>query len=292
MEHIENHLAALNFYIDAGVDEVIGTAPIDRFAESQGAPAAPPATPEVRAAPPIPSRAGPATVTRTATTAAAASATAAGTPMQARTEAEASARALAAGAADLPALRAAMDGFDLCPLKKTAANTVFGAGNPAARIMLVGEAPGADEDRQGQPFVGVSGQLLDRMLASIGLNRDSVYIANMLAWRPPGNRKPTIEETTMCLPFIHRHIALVAPRILVLVGGTSATTLLENRTGITRMRGRWFEYPLGGGDDAGGENTIPAMPIFHPAYLLRQPALKRLAWIDLLAIKARLEGFA
>ena len=155
--------------------------------------------------------------------------------------------------------------------------------------MLVGEAPGADEDRQGQPFVGVSGQLLDRMLASIGLDREGVYITNMLAWRPPGNRKPTPEETSMCLPFIRRHIELVAPRILVFVGGTSATTLLDTKQGITRMRGRWFDYPPDG--DAGAR-AIPAMPIFHPAYLLRNPGLKRLAWIDLLAIKARLEDIS
>ncbi|MBC8240747.1 MAG: uracil-DNA glycosylase [Alphaproteobacteria bacterium] len=285
MEHTGNYLAALNFYIDAGVDEVIGTAPVDRFAESQMAAAAAGAGAGVEALSPAPSRAPsrPA-VAPAATTAATAAAT---VPLQARTEAEISARALAAGAVDLPALRAVMDNFDLCPLKKTAATTVFGAGNPAAKVMLIGEAPGADEDRQGQPFVGVSGQLLDRMLASIGLDRGSVYITNMLAWRPPGNRKPTIEETTMCLPFIRRHVELVAPRILVFVGGTSAATLLERRDGITRMRGRWFEYPPDGSNVSG--DAIPAMPIFHPAYLLRQPALKRLAWIDLLAIKARLQ---
>ncbi|MDA1098325.1 MAG: uracil-DNA glycosylase [Proteobacteria bacterium] len=282
MEHIANHLAALNFYIDSGVDEVIGTTPVDRFAESQTAPAALAAG--VRAAAPssalslAPGRpaVGP-------------GATPAAIPMPPRTEAEATARALAAGAADLPALRQVMENFDLCPLKKTAANTVFGTGNPAARIMLIGEAPGADEDRQGLPFVGVSGQLLDRMLASIGLDRGSVYITNMLAWRPPGNRKPTVEETTMCLPFIRRHIELVAPRILVFVGGTSASILLQRSDGITRIRGRWFEYPPEGVSNIAGEAARPAMPIFHPAYLLRQPALKRLAWIDLLAIKARLK---
>jgi DNA polymerase len=280
MEHIPNHLAALNFYIDAGVDEVIGTAPVDRFAESKTAPVA-----GAQAVTPSPAR------SRTPGQPAIAPAVQpAAVALQGRTEAESSARNLAAGAADLSALREVMENFDLCPLKKTAANTVFGAGNPAARIMLVGEAPGADEDRQGQPFVGVSGQLLDRMLASIGLDRSNVYITNMLSWRPPGNRKPTVEETTMCLPFIRRHIELVAPRILVFVGGTSAATLLERRDGITRMRGRWFDYsPNGGKDTDGGESTISAMPIFHPAYLLRQPALKRLAWIDLLAIKARLK---
>ena len=277
MEHTANSLAALNFYIDAGVDEVIGMRPVDRFAESlvvpspASAPAPRPvgaATSRRSAAPPVQNR------------------------VQAVTEAETTAKALAAAAKDLAALREAMAGFDLCPLKTTAANTVFGAGNPAADIMLVGEAPGADEDRQGQPFVGVSGQLLDRMLASIGLDRDTVYITNMLAWRPPGNRKPTGEETAMCLPFIRRHIELVAPKILVFVGGTAATTLLDSRDGITRMRGRWFDYAVGGGEANPGNPAIPAMPIFHPAYLLRHPASKRLAWIDLLALKARREDMA
>jgi DNA polymerase len=276
MEHTANSLAALNFYIDAGVDEVIGMSPVDRFAESLVVPSPPAATSRHTVSRP----------TRSPTQ----------SPPQARvqavTEAETTAKALAAAAKDLAALREAMAGFDLCPLKKTAANTVFGAGNPAADIMLVGEAPGADEDRQGQPFVGVSGQLLDRMLASIGLDRDTVYITNMLAWRPPGNRKPTGEETAMCLPFIRRHIELVAPKILVFVGGTAATTLLDSRDGITRMRGRWFDYAVGGEGADAGNPAIPAMPIFHPAYLLRQPALKRLAWIDLLALKARREDMA
>jgi DNA polymerase len=273
MEHTGNSLAALNFYIDAGVDEVIGENPVDRFAESQAAAVAP--SPAAKRAVPL------------------AQATAVRAPNRTETEADISARTLAAGAADLAALRGAMEGFDACPLKKTAANTVFGAGNPAAPLMLVGEAPGADEDRQGQPFVGVSGQLLDRMLASIGLDREGVYITNMLAWRPPGNRKPTPEETSMCLPFIRRHIDLVAPKILVFVGGTSATTLLDSKQGITRMRGRWFDYPSqGDGGTDGRAGTIPAMPIFHPAYLLRHPSSKRFAWIDLLAIKARLEDIS
>ncbi len=268
MQHTEKYLAALNFYVDAGVDEVIGTIAVDRFAESK-APA--------RSEQELPSRApvAPAQPVQV--------------PGPGETEAAVSARQLAAAAADLDALRAVMEGFDLCPLKKTAANTVFGAGNPDADVMLVGEAPGADEDRQGLPFVGVSGQLLDRMLASIGLNRENAYITNMLAWRPPGNRKPTAEETTMCLPFIRRHIELVNPRVLVFVGGTAASTLLDSTSGITRMRGKWFDYPVGG---AGEETSISAMPIFHPAYLLRQPALKRLAWIDLLAIQARLQDMS
>ena len=275
MEHTANHLAALNFYIDGGVDEVIGSRPVDRFAESKAVSAEAARTSVMAPArPPVSSQLSSQSSSRPSG--------------QARTEAEASARTLAAGASDLAALREVMMGFDLCPLKKTAANTVFGVGNAAARVMLIGEAPGADEDRQGQPFVGVSGQLLDRMLASIGLDRSSVYITNMLAWRPPGNRKPTLEETTMCLPFIRRHIELVAPKILVFVGGTSTTTLLERRDGITRLRGRWFEYPSNGDQPM----AIAAMPIFHPAYLLRNPSLKRQAWIDLLAIKARLQDMA
>ena len=268
MDHKGNSVAALNFYIDAGVDETIGHNSVSRFAESRettllqvknvGSHRAEPIAPDQLRA-------------------------------QATTEAETSAKVLASGASNLAALFTAMEGFDACPLKKTATNTVFGVGNPEATIMLVGEAPGAEEDRQGQPFVGVSGQLLDRMLASIGLYREAVFITNMLAWRPPGNRKPTPEETSMCLPFIRRQIELIAPRVLVFVGGTSATTLLDNRAGITRMRGRWFDYPVRSG---GSGVDIPAMPIFHPAYLLRQPALKRMAWIDLQAIKARLEDFA
>lgn len=282
MEHISNHIDALNFYIDAGVDEVIGTVPVDRFAEHRTPPAA---SSRAQVNTNLPAQAKPALASNSQ----GASPSVKAAP---QTAAEATARTLAAGAADLAALRQVMDGFDLCPLKKTAANTVFGAGNPEAKIMLIGEAPGADEDRQGQPFVGVSGQLLDRMLAAIGLDRDSVYITNMLAWRPPGNRKPTAEETTMCLPFIRRHIELVAPRILVFVGGTSASILLDRSDGITRMRGRWFDYLPDGTDGTGGDSAIAAMPIFHPAYLLRQPSLKRLAWIDLLAIKARLQDIA
>ena len=268
MEHKGISVAALHFYVDAGVDEIIGHEPVSRFAESRET--APPQVANVgshRAALVLPDQ----------------------LRHQATTEAETSAKVLASGAGNLAALFAAMEGFDACPLKKTATNTVFGVGNPEATIMLVGEAPGAEEDRRGQPFVGVSGQLLDRMLASIGLDREAVFITNMLAWRPPGNRKPTPEETSMCLPFIRRQIELIAPRVLVFVGGTSATTLLDNRAGITRMRGRWFDYPVSGG---GSGVDIPAMPIFHPAYLLRQPALKRMAWIDLQAIKARLEDIA
>ncbi len=151
--------------------------------------------------------------------------------------------------------------------------------------MFVGEAPGADEDRQGLPFVGVSGQLLDRMTATIGLDRNSAYITNILPWRPPGNRPPQAAEIAACLPFIERHIEIVDPEILVLVGGTSAKTLLARNEGIMKLRGRWFSYST-----PGLHRPVAAIATFHPAYLLRSPGQKREAWRDLLAIKERLDG--
>ena len=186
----------------------------------------------------------------------------------------------------LAELKETMQQFEGCSLKRTAMNLVFGDGNPASSIMFIGEAPGADEDRQGLPFVGMSGQLLDKMIAAIGLDRSSTYITNILPWRPPGNRKPTTNEVTVCLPFIRRHIEIVAPRVLVLVGGTAASALLGRAEGITRLRGKWSIY-RGNEEHAGSE--IPCMPIYHPAYLLRQPALKRGAWQDMLAIKERMD---
>jgi DNA polymerase len=191
-----------------------------------------------------------------------------------------SAREAARAAPDLATLREALARFDGVSLSKTATNLVFADGNPQAKVMLVGEAPGADEDRLGLPFVGVSGQLLDRMMAAIGLDRTSFYITNVCLWRPPGNRKPTDLELAAQKPFVERHIELVAPKVLVLVGAAAAQGLLGTTEGITRLRGRWFQYRLG----ESGE-TIPAMPIFHPAYLLRQPAQKRETWRDLLKIR-------
>ena len=195
---------------------------------------------------------------------------------------------LAAGADTLDALHQAIARFEGCPLKRTARNTVFARGNPEARIMLVGEAPGREEDEQGKPFVGRAGQLLDRMLAAAGLGPEDVYISNILNWRPPGNRAPTQEEIALCLPFIERHIALKKPDLLILAGGISAQTLLRESAGITRIRGRWTDYAV---RDAAGEptgSTIPALPLFHPAYLLRRPPEKRLAWADLLSLSARI----
>jgi DNA polymerase len=190
------------------------------------------------------------------------------------------AKALAASCGTIAELEQAVRVYDGCGLKKTATNTVFADGNPEARLMFVGEAPGADEDRQGKPFVGLSGKLLDRMLQAIGYDRTSAYITNILFWRPPGNRQPTPQEIQQCLPFVVRHIELVRPDVLVLLGGTSAKTILNQTEGILRLRGRWFEYRT-------DENlpVIPAIPTLHPAYLLRSPGQKREAWRDFLALK-------
>ncbi|MEO0980302.1 MAG: uracil-DNA glycosylase, partial [Pseudomonadota bacterium] len=193
----------------------------------------------------------------------------------------ASARDLAASAASLSDLKACLETFDGCNLKMTAKTLVFGDGNPQARLMLVGEAPGRDEDLQGKPFVGRSGQLLDRMLAAIGVDREAAYIANVVPWRPPGNRTPTPQETEICKPFIKRQIELVNPDVLVFLGAASAKNLLGVQDGIRKMRGRWMNYTLQG-------REIAAVATYHPAYLLRSPLEKRLSWRDFLSIQSRL----
>lgn len=272
-------LASLRWQIEMGADEAIGDAPVDRFA----APAPVPARGPVPARTPVPPARPPTRVSsqnssqiysqiHSQNSSAAASAVA-------------DARTLAAACASVAELETAVKGFTGCALKATAASTVFADGNPLAEIMFVGEAPGADEDRQGKPFVGASGQLLDRMLKWINLDRSKVYITNILFWRPPGNRPPTAAEIAACVPFVERHIALVRPKVLVLVGGTSAKTLLATSEGIIRLRGKWKELAI-----QGLERAVPALPTFHPAYLLRAPAQKREAWRDLLAIKAKLAG--
>jgi len=191
------------------------------------------------------------------------------------------ARELARSAASLDELRAILDRFEGCGLKATATQLVFADGNPKARVMCVGEAPGRDEDIEGLPFVGRSGKLLDRMLAAIGLDRTTVYIANIVPWRPPGNRTPTPQEAAICLPFLLRQIELCDPDVLVCLGGPSAQTLLSIKDGILKTRGRWFIFNS-------GKREIRAMPTLHPAYLLRSPIAKRLAWRDFLAIKKAL----
>lgn len=262
---------ALIWQAEAGIDETIGEEPVDRFAVSKAAIA--------QAAPAAGSPARPP---------AARVAIEPVSGMAASEHAVQTASHLAGAANNLEELRAAVEAFEECPLKKTATTTVFADGNPKARIMFVGEAPGADEDRQGKPFVGVSGQLLDRMLAAIGLDRhgpveSSFYITNIVFWRPPGNRNPTTNEIAACLPFLERHIELIQPAVLVALGGPAAKTLLGRAEGITRLRGQWHPYA-----SPRLAAPIDAMALFHPAYLLRSPAHKREAWIDLLAIRDRL----
>jgi DNA polymerase len=193
------------------------------------------------------------------------------------------AREAAKSAASLDELRAILDRFEGCALRRTASRLVFADGNPQARVMFVGEAPGRDEDIEGLPFVGRSGKLLDRMLAAIGLDRTSVYIANIIPWRPPGNRDPTPQETVICLPFIKRQIELANPDVLVCLGKPSAQTLLDMKEGILKNRGRWFPFHT-------GTREIRALVTLHPAYLLRQPLQKRLAWRDFLALKKALSA--
>jgi DNA polymerase len=191
---------------------------------------------------------------------------------------------IAAACNSLAELKAALEAFDGCPLKKTATNTVFADGTPAHHIMLIGEAPGRDEDKQGKPFVGRAGQLLDKMLAAIHLDRKTnAYITNVINWRPPDNRDPTPEEAATCLPFLRRHIELAQPGIIILLGAVAARHVLGKTDGIMRLRGKWLEYHVGG-------KMIPVMPTLHPAYLLRRPADKKLAWRDLQAIEDKIKS--
>ena len=259
--------ALLEWQVAMGADQAIGEVAPDRLAPPAAMPAAPmpPTVGEGR---------GPASAPVVAPP---------GMLAESLAEAAQSARALAAKAETIEALGALVAAFDGCALKRTATNTVFLDGNPQAPVMIVGEAPGAEEDRIGRPFVGRAGQLLDRMLAAIGLDRDGVQITNVIYWRPPGNRKPTSAEIAACLPFVLRHIALARPKVLVLAGGTAATALLPTGEGITRLRGRWFELAV-----PGLVNPVPTLPMFHPAFLLRTPERKREAWRDLLALQARL----
>jgi len=273
-------VTALQWQIDVGADEAIADHPIDRFAVVAQKKKAAADAAAVAAKPVDSGNARPPQKKARTTTPA--------TPLVPKDEVAASARSLAESAADLAALREALAAFDGCALKTTATNLVFGTGQTPADVMLIGEAPGRDEDREGVPFVGVSGKLLDVMLGYVNLSRDeNVYITNILPWRPPGNRQPTDAEIAACLPFLARHIALVAPRILIFLGGTAAKTLLGRREGITRLRGQWYEYSSPTLESA-GLAPIPAMATLHPAYLLRQPAQKRASWKDLLSVRQRL----
>jgi len=258
----------LEWQVAMGADEAIGENPRDRFMPAAAAKANPPP----RSAP----TSGAANVRPGAAMPPPAPA-----PQSALL---ASARQLADSAGNLAELRSIVESFDGCSLRKTATHTVFSDGNPDAPLMLIGEAPGADEDRIGRPFVGRSGQLLDRMLAAIGVVRGkNAYISNILFWRPPGNRKPTAEETALCLPFVWRHIALARPKLVVLCGGTATAALLGRSEGITRLRGRWFELPV-----PGLPEPLPATAIYHPSFLLRAPANKVESWRDMLSIQTKL----
>jgi uracil-DNA glycosylase family 4 len=263
--------ALLRWYVDHGLDETIGEQAIDRFALPPPAPVAAVAAPATPAAPtPIRAPIAP-PVARPPV------------PLESPQLAE-DARAVAQQANTIAELEEAVRAFEGCALKRTAKNTVFADGVAGSPVMIVGEAPGADEDRLGKPFVGVSGQLMDRMFAAIGMSRErDLYITNILFWRPPGNRTPTLSEQATCLAFTRRHIELAKPKIVVLAGGTAVKAVLNTTEGITRLRGKWTTLTLDDGTE------VPALPTFHPAYLLRTPASKRQSWADLLSLDKRLK---
>jgi uracil-DNA glycosylase family 4 len=264
----------VDFYLGAGVDAFVGEEAVDRFADE----VVPLPQPAAARAPslPLPRKGVESSVPGTPAPPVA--------PVPASPEtAIMAARDAAKDAQNLDELRALLEIFEGCMLRATATRLVFAAGNPEARVMFVGEAPGRDEDIAGIPFVGRSGQLLDRMMTAIGLDRTSAYIANVVPWRPPGNRTPTPQETAICLPFIRRQIELADPDILVCLGQPATQTLLGTREGITRTRGRWFKFDT-------GSREIRAMATYHPAFLLRSPLQKRLAWRDFLAVKKALAG--
>jgi uracil-DNA glycosylase family 4 len=259
MGAVTDHLSTLNWLVEAGADEAIAAEPVNRLVtKAAPAVAAPVAMP--RAASPRPA------------------------PMAAPLPDDAIGGAMraASAATSLAELRTAMEAFDGCALKRTATNTVFADGVAEGRIMLIGEAPGRDEDRIGKPFVGRAGQLLDKMLGSIGLDRKAnAYITNVINWRPPDNRDPSPEEAAACLPFLRRHIELANPGLIILLGAVAARHVVGISDGIMKLRGRWLEYRV-------GDHMVPLMPTLHPAYLLRQPAHKKLAWRDLQAIKEKM----
>jgi uracil-DNA glycosylase family 4 len=254
-------LGTLNWLVEAGADEAIGEVAVNRLA----------------AAPPLQ------TVTAMKTPVAQTAKPQAPKP-QSSGDAVGNAQGLANAANSLAELKTALEDFDGGALKRSATNTVFADGIPEGRVMFIGEAPGRDEDRSGKPFVGRAGQLLDKMLASISLDRSrNAYITNVINWRPPDNRDPTPEEAAMCLPFLRRHIELANPGVIILLGAVAARHVMGISEGIMKSRGRWIEYRV-------GDRMVPVMPTLHPAYLLRQPAHKKLAWRDLQAVAARLES--
>jgi uracil-DNA glycosylase family 4 len=264
--------AAIEWLVEMGANEIIGSEPVNRLV-----------LPPSSATAPEPPRSAAPGIVRPSTIIAQYGN---GAAMQSSGANDST--AMAAECSTLAEIEQALMRFDACPLKKTATNLCFADGNPEAQVMLIGEAPGRDEDIQGKPFVGRSGQLLDRMLAAIGLSRhgrtpeESVYISNVIFWRPPGNRTPPDQETLMCLPFVRRAIEIKRPRFLVCLGATPTQRLIGKSEGILKLRGRWFDFSSGG-------DTIPLLATLHPAYLLRQPAQKRLAWRDFLSLKQKLK---
>ena len=275
MTNIEKARAVLNWHLAMGIDETINDSPIDRFESSNVQLQQNKFELDVQTG-----MHANETITRMP-----------GNISEGKIKAEKSsllphsAFDTAASANTLKELETVIENFEGCSLKKTATNLVFVDGNPEGRVFLIGEAPGAEEDRQGKPFVGPSGQLLDKMLASIGLDRNKVLISNTVFWRPPGNRTPTPLEVSSCLPFIERIIEIMRPEVIIPLGGPAAKSLLGQKAGIGKLRGRWFEY-----SSQETDHTIPATPLFHPAYLLRTPAQKRAAWRDLIMVKRRLDS--
>jgi len=257
----DNPLAALAWLVESGADEAMLDAPVNRLVAPP-----PPATRTLAARPAAPAPAAP---------------TASHAISAPEPDGIGAAMARASAATTLADLKAALEDFEGCTLKKSASNTVFADGNPDGRILFIGEAPGADEDRIGRPFVGRAGQLLDKMMAAIGLNRGNAYITNVIAWRPPANRDPSPEEAALCLPFLRRHIELVNPGVIILLGAVAARHELGLSEGIMKTRGRWLEYRV-------GNVMVPAMATLHPAYLLRQPAHKKLAWRDLQSVEKKM----
>jgi len=270
MAEMTDALTTLNWLVEAGADEAIADEPVNRLMAKAAVTPMPVATPRpaTPARAPVPARA-----------------TAPPPPLIAD-DAIGGAMAAAASANSLAELQAALEGFDGCGLKRTATSTVFADGVAQAPVLLIGEAPGRDEDRIGKPFVGRAGQLLDKMLASIGLDRKTnAYITNVINWRPPDNRDPSPEEAAACLPFLRRHIELANPQVIILLGAVAARHVVGVSDGIMKLRGRWMDYRV-------GDRMVPLMPTLHPAYLLRQPAHKKLAWRDLQSVRDRLQTLA
>jgi uracil-DNA glycosylase family 4 len=253
---MNDSLSTLNWLVEAGADEAMAHEPVNRLLVVKPAAVPPRSAVPVRAPAFLP----------------------------ASSDTIGSAQAAAAAATTLAELQTALEAFDGCALKRTATNTVFADGVAAGRVMLIGEAPGRDEDRVGKPFVGRAGQLLDKMLTSIGLDRKTnAYITNVINWRPPDNRDPSPEEAAQCLPFLRRHIELADPAVIILLGAVAARHVVGATDGIMKLRGRWLEYRV-------GEVMVPLMPTLHPAYLLRQPAHKKLAWRDLQAVRDKISS--